>query len=199
MMAGLGAAMKPQQQMQPPQRAPQDAEAPEQDDEAGEEQANVSPEEQAIYEQVVRNGLELIYPQGEDAGISPQVKQGLSADSGNPIVNLATTAVVLITGLRDSAKKAGSPIPDEILYHAGTAIIEELAEVAEATKIHDYSEDDIEQAFYTALDMYRASATQTGDADPEQMKQGFEAIKQADSDGTLGQLLPGIETRMKGN
>lgn len=160
-----------------------------------EDESNVSPEEQALYEQTVRNGLTIIYPKGEEAAVAPSVIDTLKS-SDNPIVNLASAAVSIVTYLRDSAKEAGQPLPDEILYHAGVALCEELAEVAEAEKIFDYSEEQIEQAFYQALDMYRVSGEQTGDVDSEQLKAGFETIRQADAEGRLGEVLPGIEERM---
>ena len=161
-----------------------------------EEESNVSPEEQEIYNQAVTNALRIIYPKGEDAAIAPSVLDTLKS-SDNPVVNLASAAVSIVTFLRDSAKEAGAPLPDEILYHAGAAVTEELAEVADVSKIYDYSEDEIEQAFYQALDMYRVSGEQSGDVDPEQLKAGFEQVRQADAEGTLDQMLPGIGERMK--
>jgi len=189
-MAGIGgmvAGAQPAQEME--REEPGEVE--------GGEQPNVTPEEQEIYERVVLNALKIIYPEGEgEATVSPQIVAALKG-SENPIMNLATAAVSLVTGLRDSAKKAGAPIPDEILYHAGAAIVEELAEVAEATKIHDYSEKDIESAFYAALDMYRAAASQSGDIDEAGMKQGWDEMVTADREGRIGEIMPGVEGRMK--
>jgi hypothetical protein len=175
-MAGLGEMTQPVM--------PEDAEP----------EGNVTPEEQAMYEQVVNNALEIMYPANEDA-LAPTIAAAL-AGSDNPIMNLATTAVSVAKGLVDSAKKAGTKIPGEILYHAGVAIVEELAEAAEAFKIHVYSEEDIEQAFYQALDMFRSAGMETGDVDGEVLKSEFEQIKQADAEGRLGEVLPGIEERM---
>lgn len=177
-MKGLGSMMG-EQPMEEPMQEPS-VEGP--------MEANVSPEEQAIYDQVIANAYKIIYT-GDT--VSPQVLKGLEG-SENPMMNLATTAVTLITGLVESAKKAGQPIPEDVLYHAGVEIVEELAEIAEADKIHEYSEEEIEQAFYLGLDLFR----QSGLLDEEQLKQGFETIKQADQEGRLGEVLPGIEERM---
>ena len=208
-MAGLGDAMsgmQPQAQM-----GGDDGEQP-----------NVSPEEQQQYDTFVKNGLRLIYTgtpttqddhnsplptdliqEGRttvdvatDQAISPNVLKALKGGD-NPIMNLAVAGVTIVTGLRDSAKKAGAPISDDVLFHGATAILEELAEVAELTKIHDYTEQEMEQALYTGLDMYRESATQTGDLDSEALKQGFEQIRQADAEGRLGEILPGIDQKMQ--
>lgn len=161
------------------------------------EQPNVSPEEQEAYDQFMANALRIIYPEGGEEGqISPNVMKGLQG-SDNPVMNLATTAVTIVTGLRDSAKRSNHMIDDAILFHGGQSVVEELADVADAAGIHDYSEDDLEQAWYVALDMYRSAGEQTGDVDKEALTQGWEAIKQADAQGRLGEVLPGIEARMK--
>jgi hypothetical protein len=159
------------------------------------EQPNVSPEEQAEYEQFVGNAMSIIYP--DDGQVSPNVVQALQG-SDDPMMNLATTAVSLVSSLRDSAKQAGHRVPDEILYHGAVAIIEELGEVAEAAGIHDYSEDDLEQALYLSLDLYRTAGEQSGDVDAEQLKAGFAQIQQADQQGRIEEVLPGIQSRMQG-
>lgn len=177
-MAGLGAAMEPKG------ATVDDGEQP-----------NVTPEEQAEYEQIVNNALEIIYPEGEEA-LSPQVKEGLTG-SDKPVLNLATTAVTIITGLVESAKQAGKALNQDVLFHAGAAILEELAEAAEAFKIHDYSEEDIERALYLAVDMYREGATQAGDINPDELKAGFEELKAANDRGELDQVLPGAVEHAK--
>ena len=161
-----------------------------------EPQPNVTPEEQARYDQFVNNALKVIYPGGEGEGVAPSVIRALKG-SDDPITNLATAAVSLITSLRDSAKKAGQPVPDDILFHGGIAVIEELAEVAEAGKIHGYSEEDREYAFYRALDIYRAAGEKTGDVDKEALTHEWGRIVEADRQGRLGEVLPGIESRLK--
>jgi hypothetical protein len=194
MMAGIGDMVKGGAQMPAPT-----AETPANPPSEGgaQSESNVTPEEQAQYEMVMRNALKIIYPEGEEAQISPQVLQALKG-SENPQMNLATAAVTLVTQLRDSAKKAGQPISDDVLYHAGSDIVGELAEVAEATKIYDFSEEEIENAWYMALDMYRAAGEQSGDVDSAQLKQSFEELRAADKEGRLDELMPGVSERMKG-
>lgn len=160
-------------------------------EEGGESQPNVSPEEQAAYEQVVRNALRIIYPENADGKAAPTVLKALKAGD-NPILALANAAVTIVTTLRESAKQAGRQLDPEILFHAGAEIVEELAELAEAAKVHDFSEAEIENAFYAALDMYRSGAEQTGDIDREGLMQGFEELKAADNEGRLGDVLPGL-------
>lgn len=188
-MAGFGSAMSAPTEGQAMQPSPEPQ---------SEGEANVTPEEQAMYEQVVGNAMKVIYPDGEgEPTISPQVIDSLKGSEA-PVMNLATTAVMLVTSLRDSAKQAGQQIPDDILFHAGVQIVEELADVADASKIYDYSDDDMEKALYLALDMYRTGAEQSGDIDKQGLIEGVEQMKQADQSGTLEQLMPGIKSRMKG-
>ena len=78
--------------------------------------------------------------------------------------------------------------------HAGQEILEQLADIAEAANIHDFQEEELEGAFYRATDLYRISSSRV---DPESLSQEFGQVQQADQQGTLGQLLPGIEQRMQ--
>lgn len=202
-MAGLGDAMKPAQQA----GAPMDQQAPMDGDELAE--GNAAPEEQATYERIMGNALKVIYPEGEEATVSPAVLEMLKA-SDKPLVNVSNAAVSIVTNLRASAAQAGIVEQwdaqateadmltfDEILFHAGKAIVEELCEVAEAAKIHEFNEQEIETAFFMALDMYRETATQSGTLDAEALKGQWGEIVEADKAGRLGEVLPGIEQRMQ--
>lgn len=180
-MAGIGAMVNGEASPASNDAAPEDGEQP-----------NVTPEEQAAYEQLIRNAFKVIYPEGGEDAISPQVLKGLSANPENPVLALGSTAATLVSGLRDSAKKVGQPVPDEILYHGGQRIVEELAEVAEAKKIHDYSEEEIEQAWYAGLDLYRTMSEQSGDFDKEGASQGWNELVAADQQGRAGDMLPGV-------
>lgn len=188
-----------------------------------EPEANVTEEEQQQYEIFVKNGLRQIYTgspttgddvnsplptdlisegkatisAAEGTAISPNIVKSLQGGD-KPVMNLAVTGVALVKGLVDSAKKAGHRIDDDILYHGAVALLEELAEVSGLLGIHDYTEEETENSFYQALDMYREAATATGDINPDELKAGFEQIRQADAQGTLPQLLPGIEQRLGG-
>lgn len=157
----------------------------------GDGEANVTPEEQAQYDKFVRNGLEIIYPKGEGAQVSPKVIEQLSAGA-EPIENLANTAVQITIAVEDSAEAGGVQLDDAVVMHGGIAILEELAEVAEAAKIHDYSEDELQGATYRALDLYREIGQQTGKVDPEALKAQFGEIVEADKRGDVQSVLPQI-------
>lgn len=172
---------------------------------------NVSPEEQAAYDKFVGNAMEIIYPQGEGAQISPAIMSQLQGEqddeaqqvfeqaqpplTDSPVDNLAKTTTMLVLTVEDSAAQAGADIPDEVVFHAGREILEQLADVAEAASIYDFSEQETEGAFYRAIDLYRISSPRV---DPQALSEEFSQVEQADKQGTLGQLLPGIEQRMQG-
>jgi hypothetical protein len=207
-------------------------------------QPNVSPEEQAQYDQFMGNALKLIYtPQG----VRPEVLQALQAAKGAPsaptspqqpqtgeqaegaqpeagegetpaedaqeqqpadgaqpndqgegqggnpaVMALAQTTVTIVGQLDDSAREAGKPISDDVLYHGGLDVLQELAEVADAAKIHDYTQEEMTGAFAQAVDMYRQKAIADGRTTDDTLKQQFGEINQADQQGKLGEILPGL-------
>jgi hypothetical protein len=193
----------------PAQPAPapdqEQGEAP--DNEQGE--SNVSPEEQQMYDTVVGKAADIIYGDGK---VMPQIVDSLKPakdapqqDAANPsedtkdpakgnpaVLALANTAVQIVSKLDASGKEAGQQIPDDVLYHAGSEIVSMLAEVAEAAGLHDYSQEEINGAFLQAVDMYLPIAEAMGRTDDATLKQQFGDILNADAQGQLGQMLPGL-------
>lgn len=199
---------------------------------------NVSPEEQKQYDEAVKNGLRLIYADGQvrpqildalkagasaapaaapmaapaDAGPPPE--GGPAADASQqppeqamtpppeggqpeggqpspPVFSLANTAVQLVMKLDDSARAANQPLDNDVLLHVGVAMISELAEVADAGKIHTYSEDEKSGALTVAMDMYRDKAIKDGRTTKEQLTSEFDSAVQADKAGNLDHVIPG--------
>ena len=110
---------------------------------------NVSPEEQEMYDQIVDNAYQIIY----DPKTTDQLLARIS-QSGNPSEGLASVAFMVVTTLEKSAAQAGKPIPQDVLFHAGVEILEEIADFAEERGVHAFTEQEIEAALFTALDMY---------------------------------------------
>jgi hypothetical protein len=157
-------------------------------DEEGMEQA--SPEEQAQYDQFVTNGMQVIYDEKE--GVRADILARLK-ESSDPKENLANTTAWLVTMLETSAEKNGAQIDDAVVMHAGKELMEQLADVCQAANIHDFSDKDMEGAWYRGLDLYRETATQDGRVNPDQLKEQFGEIERADQEGRLNQLLPGFD------
>lgn len=169
------------------------------------QQPNVSPEEQAAYDQFVNNALEIIYPADQRGQMSksvvahlqgkfePQLQQMLAqvqpqVDPGNPVDTIGATAALIGLFLDASAHQAGKDIPDEVIFHAGREVVEVLGNDGEKFAGFNLDDKQIEQAFYRAADIFRQVSPR---ADQQQLAGEFEQIVQADKDGQLQQVMPG--------
>lgn len=153
-----------------------------------EEASNVSPEEQAEYDAFVTNGMQLIY----NEQLMPQLLERIEG-GGNPIEGLANAAALVVMRLEDSAEGQGQAISNDVKFHGGTELMEQLAELAEAAGIHEYSEEEVESAFYLALDTYRSTRQEQGKLAMDEINQDMQTLVQADQAGRLNEVLPGIE------
>src|SRR5436309_1133861 len=116
-----------------------------------EQQPNVTPEEQAQYDQFVKNGMSILYT--EDGKIPPEVLNRLSR--GKPAAALAQTGVWLVSMLENSAKQSGKQIDPAVLMHGGKELFEQLATISQTAHIHRFDQKELDGAWYSALDMYR--------------------------------------------
>jgi len=159
-------------------------------------EGNVSPEEQAEYEQFVNNAYSFMYEGGK---VKPEIIQALdvkATDDPNapnaPQMALANAAVQVVSKLDASARQAGQPVSDDVLYHGAVAVIEDLAEIARNANIKDFSEEEMGGALMNAIDMYRPKLIADGRTSEETLKAQFAELDQADKAGKLGDVLPGF-------
>lgn len=163
-----------------------------------EEDSDVSPEEQAQYSKFEENYLKMIYADGGE--VNPEIMKSLSEPAqippemegeqpSPPIAALGTTAVTIIETLDDSAREAGKPLSDDVLTQGGIAVIEELAEVAEAAKIHDYTDDEMQGAVTFAMFLYKDKAIADGRTDADTLGKQWGQIQQLNSEGRDDELL----------
>jgi len=152
-------------------------------------QANVTPEEQAEYDQFVNNALLVIY----DKTTFPKVLQSLASAPNDPATALAQTAVMVVRRLRDSASQKSVELNPDVMFHGGVEVIEDLANVSDKAGIHTFTAKELEGATYAAMDLYRAQDQADGNIDQEKFKQDLAQLKEADDQGRLGELLPGLE------
>tara|TARA_Y100000310_G_scaffold315824_1_gene366857 strand:- start:3318 stop:4037 length:720 start_codon:yes stop_codon:yes gene_type:complete len=158
---------------------------------SGDETPNVSPQEQQQYDQFVGNGMKLIFAEGARDQIAERIRQS------DPIEGLAAATVMVVKRLSESAEAKGTQIPNDVLLHGGLEIMGNIAELAEAANVHKYSEDDIEQAMYQALDQYGTQELESGRLDKEGIAQDFQAMMEADQAGRIDEILPGIEEKAR--
>lgn len=202
-MAGLGTAgaqAAPMQQQSAAQPAPGESAAGMLGsmDEGSLEQA--SPEEQAQYEQFVKGGMAAIYPPQSPGEVNPAILANLKGQfepdvlhlfeaaepplTDSPQDSVAATAVVLAVMLESQGQYT-----DDVVLHGGAALAEDLMEISEAAKIHDFNEQDIETVTYRAMDLYRIASPR---ADPAALTEGFKSLMAANEKGNLGAVLPGL-------
>jgi hypothetical protein len=190
-MAGIGTQTEPA-----PEQAPAEI------DEQGMEQP--TPEEQALYEKFVQTTAQVMMDGEQNAQFRPEIVNNLRGEfdpqvakmfegadppiSDQPADALAVTGVIVTMIAEAQLAQAGTEIPHEIIYHAGTEVIGQLAEAAEAAGIADFSEEQIGDAFLRALDLYRQSSP---NVDQQALSSEFEEIVAADREGRLDQVLPG--------
>lgn len=150
---------------------------------------NVSEAEQQQYDAFVENAMRLMYT--EDGQVLPELMQRLRA--GKPQDALAQSAVWVTMLTENSAKQNQQPIADEVLFHAGKEILEQLAEIVEASGYHEFKEGELQGAWYSALDMYREANTgEGGRFNPEEAAAQFEALNEADQQGRADEIIPGF-------
>lgn len=169
-------------------------------------ETQASPEEQAVYDMMVNQALDIIYP--DDApgkprdqivenlrgAFDPQVSQLFqSAEppvSETPQDAVAVTAVVLTMMCEGALAQRGTDVPDEVVFHAGKEIIELLVELSEGLGLADFGPGDVDDIFLRAMDLYRLASPRV---DPETLTGEFEQIIAADKSGGVGKILPGAE------
>lgn len=151
-------------------------------------EANVSKKEQAAYDLFMDNGFKLIY----DESTMPQLLQRI-AQGGNPVEGLATVTVGIVRRLMDAAERAGRKIDPTVLFHGGADLMGDIAELAKTAGVHDFTEEEIENAALTAMDQFGMQEVERGSFDEKAVADDFKTMMDADKAGTLGELLPGVD------
>lgn len=172
-MAGLMTA--PQQ----PQAAPEEEQA-----------ANVTPEEQALYEELVARGTMLLYD-GKTKKIRAGVLEMMQADPEDPAACLGEAAGTIMSRVEEVAAEGGVPADRDMLMQAGAEIFEQVAEAATAAGVHDFEQDDeaFQRAYLIAVDTTRTNAQTAGRIDAQQEQADFAEVAQADKDGRLDEIM----------
>jgi len=175
-------------------------------DEEGLDQA--TPEEQDAYEGCVLAGLELIYEGGE---ARPAILKLLDDDPSDlkaalgeaypdndanwqgreHILTLAAAATILTLKVTSQVAEETGERPDGVvIFHAGRALLEELAELSEKAGQRAYDESEIGEAFRVGADLFREAAADSGLIDLDSAKEDWDEVVQADHEGRLGEMLP---------
>lgn len=185
---GFGAAM----QEAPPADTGADMAA---DTDTGADEADprepASPEEQAAYEAAIDQLKQLLYAEDKLPSVLERLAatKGDQSGAGGTIDDIANVAVMLVVGLKKQWQEQGQALEGPVLYQVGVDTIELLGELVEAAGIAEVDEKMLEGALYRALDYY----VQSGEADKEALAAEFGQLAEADQQGRLGEMLPGIK------
>lgn len=165
-----------------PQDAPETADATDAGESEGSSGVNATPEQQAQLREFVRNGQLLIY---DKTLFHTIVDRFRNAD--DPVEQLATMAVLVVKRLYDSAKGQLDPA---VVFHGGTEIVDELAELSEKAKAHAFTDEEKQAALYRGMDKFRSMEQRLGNVDRGEAQQEWGRLKAADQSGQLDQAVP---------
>jgi hypothetical protein len=97
-----------------------------------------TPETQAQYDAFVKNGMRMMYGK---KGVKPLV-QALDGN-GDPLRGLASVTAAISVRLVQSAKKAGKPLPPEVVLHGTGELLAQLADFSAESGGHKYADEDL--------------------------------------------------------
>lgn len=162
----------------------------------GDEGEPATPEEQEQYERFVANAMALVYSDKNNYGTLRKVIERLKVGE-DPIEGLASVTTHIFMALVTSATKKGVQISTDVMMQGGYDIVSDLAELAGLAKIHKYTQEEIEGAYYRAADMVREQMQSMGLLDAQEQASQLEMLKQAEQEGKLDQVLPGATEAAK--
>lgn len=167
---------------EPPLEEEPDAETDPDEERVLGQMTEATPEEQEQYDMFVSQAYNLIY----DDAMMPQVLKMLEGE-GDPIEGLARAASMIISRIRASAIEGGVELSGDVLLHAGTEVLEDLAELSKEAEIKDYTQDPdaLEAAYFRALDIFRVELQENGELDPQANQADLDLLAQMDEAGEL--------------
>lgn len=175
---------------------PEQGAPPQQQPEQGAEEGQASPEEQALYEQTLDNALRLIYSEQT----FPQAMKRMKAavDAGTPQEAVAGIVAMAFGRVDKSARENGQELGRQLVLEAMAELVADLAETAEKAGLHDFSQEEIDGAFYRAVDQFRQQKQEAGEIDQGRYQDEMRRIVEADRAGELEQAMPGVREHFGG-
>lgn len=200
-MAGMMPQDATEQQAAP--AAP--AQDPQQDQPQAANDNSASPEEQQQYNQFVGRAMELIN------GMFDQIvemlrgggEEGQSAEdhgANGPGKGLAQTTVMVLAKVGSAAEQAGQTLSPDVVFHGGSEIFSQLAEISDKAGISDYANDRdaLEAAYYLTIDMATEQMAQSGELDQEGAKAAMQQLIDMDAKGELQQIFQSLDAKDQG-
>lgn len=122
-----------------------------------------SPEDQAAYDQFVKNGMRLMY----DKKALPSIMKSLDG-AGDPVQGMANTIAMLVARIVGSAKQSGKELSPNVILHGAGELLEQLADFSEQSGGHKYTDDELQMV---AQNMVKATMGQGAPAQPDQAEE----------------------------
>lgn len=165
-----------------------------------------SPEEQAQYDQFVGRAMELIYNPQMFPRVVEMLRGGGEEGEGaeqtgasGPEQGLANTTAMVITRVHKASGEAGANISPDVLFHGGSEVFMQLAEVSDKAGITDYANDrdKLEAAYFLAIDVTTQQMQADGSIDQEGAKAAMQKLVDMDANGELEQIFHGLNEKDK--
>jgi hypothetical protein len=167
-----------------------------------------SPEEQAQYNQFVGRAMELIYNQQMFPRIVEMLRgggeEGQSAEdtgANGPARGLAQATVMVLAKIGSAAEEAGQTLSPDVVFHGGSEIFAQLAEISDKAGISDYANDRdaLEAAYFLTIDLATEQMAESGDIDQEEAKAAMQKLVDMDANGQLEQIFRDLDTKDRGD
>lgn len=163
-----------------------------------------SPDEQAQYNQFVGRAMELIY----NPKMFPQVVEMLrgggndsqdpkEAGASGPAQGLAHATAMIITRVYKAASDAGANLSPDVVFHGGTELFGQLAEISDKAGISDYANDRdaLEGAYFLAIDTATQQLRSAGVVDEAEAKAALQQLQGMDAKGELEQVFRDLDAQ----
>lgn len=167
---------------------------------------NATPEEQAAYENFIKMAMEIIYNGGR---VNPDILDRLALrtggdDEGTQAVKaLASVTVIVVTHVQDAIKKGGGTIDPGVMYHASSAVMADIADLAgkpnpkTGKPTHVYTQKELDGAWIRAVDQYQQEQTASGDLPKGAMSHDWGEVVGAARAGNLEAISPELAEAAK--
>ena len=148
--------------------------------------SNVTPNEQEAYELFMAQVGNVLY----DPKTIPKLLQRLQTGESRADA-IAQAATALVMRVQDSAEESGRRVDPDLLLSAGKETVEMIGEICDKAGL-EVTPEELEQAFLIGVDQFRAIRQQQGKLAPEAFQQDMNLLKEADAEGRIDEVVPGL-------
>ena len=117
--------------------------------------------------------------------------------ASGPAQGLAHATAMIITRVYKAAADAGANLSPDVLFHGGTEIFGQLAEISDKAGVSKYAEDRnaLEGAYFLAVDTATQQLRKAGVVDEAQAKAALQQLHGMDAKGELEQVFRDLDAK----